>query len=505
VNVPQFENELNSVRRIQEIHSDRLLRYPNVVGIGTGFRQRSGSYTKDLAVQVLVSRKYPDSVLPDWAILPDQIRKERGSARVDVIDVGFVYPTGADTTRYRPVEGGCSIGHQSQIDAGTLGAVVADKTDNTFVLLTCNHCIAAIGTASQPGNVLQPGQVDGGAAPNDVIGSLKRFVPISTANANFPAIPPPVTPVDAAIGTLSVKFNAHVLQIAPAIFELGTPSLGTIVQKRGRTTGLTTNGTITSVNVLLKLNYVNPRTFVNDLSAAIANAFVISPTGNTPFAAQGDSGSVIFDTTTGILEGTYPAVGVLFAGSSGGFTWANDINVVFNRLNLDTVCSGLVKLVVGAVGERRVGGTASLATGEGFTEAKLSQLRSLRDDTIAPRRNGAALLDVLGPLVPVLFDTLIRDEEAFGLLVRLVAPWVAKPTNLDVLEAQIDEDTVGTASRLAQHLARISPELRTAVTAASQALAQAAGSTVRELLEGGSLKPPTRPKASRSRSPRRSP
>jgi hypothetical protein len=227
---------------------------------------------------------------------------------VDVIEVGFVYAA-QDVTRYRPVPGGCSIGHQNRVDASTLGAWAGDLTDDTVVLLTCNHCIANLGVASVPGGIVQPGRLDGGVVPADLIGALKRFSPITTG-----VVPLPLSPVDAAIGTITVDRTDNVLGTGPAVYELGTPALGMAVQKRGRTTGFTTNGTITSINVQVTVNYGTAAAPINGL---IGNAFIVTSTDGNAFANRGDSGSLIFDQTPGVLNGTRPAVGVFFAVAGG--------------------------------------------------------------------------------------------------------------------------------------------------------------------------------------------
>src|SRR5438045_13574 len=111
-----------------ELNHDYLSAYPNVVGTGVGHREQRGKKTGEITVQVFVSHKYPLTALPFWAQLPPQVQSDERSPSVDVdvIDVGFVHGF-QDTTRYRPVPGGCSIGHQSLTDAGTLGGWAGDN------------------------------------------------------------------------------------------------------------------------------------------------------------------------------------------------------------------------------------------------------------------------------------------------------------------------------------------------------------------------------------------
>ena len=104
---------------------------------------------------------------------------------------------------------------------------------------------------------MQPGRLDGGTLPGDVIGTLKRHVPVNTV-LNVPGALPVLSAVDAAIGTIDVDRTDEIRQLgAPAIYELQAPTVGLAVQKRGRTTRLTTNGTVFSINVTTNINYQN--------------------------------------------------------------------------------------------------------------------------------------------------------------------------------------------------------------------------------------------------------
>jgi hypothetical protein len=471
-------DETAAVLRAQELNADRLLSLPNVIGVGTGYRQRRGKYGTSLSVQAFVSRKYPLNELPDWAIVPRTVAGIEGKdVAVDVIEVGFVYAA-QDVTRYRPVPGGCSIGHQNLVDASTLGAWAGDLTDDTVVLLTCNHCIANLGVASVPGGIVQPGRLDGGVVPADLIGALKRFSPITTG-----VVPLPVSPVDAAIGTITVGRTDNVLGTGPAVYELGTPALGMAVQKRGRTTLFTTNGTITSINVQVTVNYGTVAAPINGL---IGNAFIVTSTDGNAFANRGDSGSVIFDQAQGVLNGTRPAVGIFFAVSGGGVTtWHNDINVVFQQLNLTTLCNLAVRALLEALGW--TSGAAASAGARFAVDRKDQQLRALRDRIMATTPFGKLVVDFVASEAAELSHVLLEDEEAFGLAVRTFEPWVRHATNLDVLDATVDADTVAQFGRLADHIGDVAPRLNSKMAMMKSAVATVEGSRVRDLLATASV------------------
>jgi hypothetical protein len=473
--VNSLDNVL-TVMRAQELNTKQLGALPNVIGMGTGFRQTKGDFSDEVVVQLFVERKYPVSHLPDWAIAPREVPGPNGDRiPVDVIEVGFVY-AGQDTTRYRPVPGGCSIGHQNTVDASTLGGWACDNTDNTIVLLTCNHCIANLGVASVPGGIVQPGRLDGGVVPGDLIGNLKRFIPITTG-----VVPLPVSPVDAAIGTITVERTDNVLNIGPAIYELGAPALGMNVQKRGRTTFYTNNGSITSVGVQVNVNY-------SGVTGRIGNAFIVTSTDGNAFANRGDSGSLIFDQAAGELEGTFPVVGMFFAVSNGGITtWHNDINVIFNQLNLTTVCTCAARALITAIFDRGAADSESGTVSGRFVARKEKQLRRLRAAILRESKFGGLVEEVLGSEIARLSQVLTEDEEAFGMAVRTFAPWVNHETNYEVLDAKLDKKTVKHLRRLIGRMAEVQPELKEKVQIMEVSLAAVEGMRVRDILEAGKI------------------
>ena len=461
------------VTAAQELHTERLLKFPNVVGTGTGYRQLRGRFGTEVCVQVFVQGKLDAAELPDWAVVPREVHLGDERVRVDVIDVGFVYAA-QDTTRYRPVPGGCSIGHQDRVDASTLGGWACDLRDSTIVILTCNHCISNLSVASVPAGIVQPGRLDGGVIPGDLIGTLKRFVPMATGMP-----PPSVTAVDAAIGTISVGRTDNVLQIGPAIYELGAPALGLAVQKRGRTTRFTTNGTITSVNVQVTVNY-------GATQGLIGNAFIVTSTDGNAFANRGDSGSLIFDQRQGRLNGTRPVVGMFFAVSNGGVTtWHNDINVVFQQLGLTTICDCAIRALIAAIGGTSRGSAGS--EGDAELRAKERQLRRFRDEIMAETPFGKKLVELVETETADLVGAIVEDEEAFGLAVRAFEPWLRQRTNADVLDAELDPETVANLGRLTDRIGKVVPRLRPQLRAMKASVAAVEGMRVRELLEAGRM------------------
>src|SRR6266851_2731769 len=321
-----YDNDLVEALIAKERNTQDLLRYPNVVGVAVGPRQHTGEYTEEVCVQVFVSCKFARRDLPDWAMIPSEVPGRNGEmVSTDVINEGYVRPLqGPDTGRYRPhVPGGCSIGAAAALNtAGTLGGWAGDNTDETIVLLTNNHVVTAPGARTvipSPNTVLQPGGVDGGSSPGDVIGQTKRIVPMPTSSTNFQA--PPQTAVDAAIVGMTVERDDQVLQVAPAIYETAAPLISMLVEKRGRETLLTNNGKITSLSVTTPVDYGVAGVSHDYAQIGLTggnSCFRIEST-HQPFAGRGDSGSLVFSQTQGQVNGTLPVVGLLFAAAGQPF------------------------------------------------------------------------------------------------------------------------------------------------------------------------------------------
>ncbi len=212
----------------------------------------------------------------------------------------------------RPVPIGVSTGHP-YITAGTIGARVISGS-NVYALSN-NHVYADENMASIGDTVLQPGTIDGGTAPNDSIGTLYAFIPISFTNVNV---------VDAAIALSSTELLGN----ATPSDGYGTPksttaaaSIGMKVLKYGRTTGQT-KGRVYAIEFTVDVVY-------DSGVARFENQIIITP-GN--FSAGGDSGSLIVVDSKRTNDHHKP-VGLLFAGSS-LYTIANPIGLVLDAFGV---------------------------------------------------------------------------------------------------------------------------------------------------------------------------
>ena len=300
----------------QEAHTDSLLGRPGVVGTAVGLgadgRAVVKIYVESARVSGLPARldgvpvdvEVVGELVAQALVRPSPIGVSSGSARL-ISYRGQLY---------------CTV--------GTLGARV---TDGTQVYALSNAHVYALEGSTPSGTVvagpggdsaLQPGRVDmtaqacGSQQEIDaaVIGALWSYVAIdfSRKGANT---------VDAA---LALTTTDEVGTGTPA-GGYGTPSkttllpaLGQLVQKYGRTTGLT-KGKVTGVNATVTIRY--------DKGQAKFVKQVVIQGSSGAFSDSGDSGSLIV--TQG---GNYP-VALLFAGSSSS-TIGNPIDLVLGALGV---------------------------------------------------------------------------------------------------------------------------------------------------------------------------
>jgi hypothetical protein len=78
------DQQVEALTAVQVKHMDKLMSYPNVVGIGIGFAQDGEQQTNVPAVIVMVSEKLPMAQLAEEEVLP----KELDGVRIDVQETG---------------------------------------------------------------------------------------------------------------------------------------------------------------------------------------------------------------------------------------------------------------------------------------------------------------------------------------------------------------------------------------------------------------------------------
>ncbi len=183
---------------------------------------------------------------------------------------------------------------------GTLGALVADRNSNLFILSN-NHVLAESDQARTGDTVVQPALVDLNCNPASR--SHGRLLALRGAHPEYQ------TNVDAALAaaTPAVDGTGAILQLGPSINGVLTPAAPAAgegealtagllnqlrVVKSGRTTGLTCS-TVNTVNLTVQVDYYYDcaetqryytKTYVNQIGMPGAS-----------FADSGDSGALVLD------------------------------------------------------------------------------------------------------------------------------------------------------------------------------------------------------------------
>ncbi len=299
----------------------------NVIGMGVGVKWRKGQPTGEPALVVLVTQKLDKDQVSKADLVPPKLAE----MQTDVLEIGYPFAGGSEpleagaqtlAKRIRPAEGGYSVGH-IKITAGTIATCVYDMLPKPgvgippkYYILSNNHVLANSNNASLGDPILQPGPFDGGVDPADRIARLSRFIPITFS----PTVPLALhrNLVDAAIAEgafhdldREIYWTGYVRGWRPK----AKVTVGTIVQKTGRTTNFTT-GRITAINATVDVNYGGGKV------ARFKDQII-----TTNMSAGGDSGSLV---TT--LDDV--AVGLLFAGSPSAMI-ANQIQNVRSLLKVE--------------------------------------------------------------------------------------------------------------------------------------------------------------------------
>src|SRR5215472_18554628 len=146
-------SELQKARHASVQHASRLIRHPDVIGVGIGLRSVGGALTNEPCVKLLVSQKRPLSEIEPWRVLPRWLDTASGRTSTDVEASGEFHAPPAEcavvardlvapvppVTRFRPAPGGVSASH-FMFSAGTLGATVTDAvTPGLNYIISCSH------------------------------------------------------------------------------------------------------------------------------------------------------------------------------------------------------------------------------------------------------------------------------------------------------------------------------------------------------------------------------
>jgi len=324
-----MRNALALAQQMKRQYEAELIRKSNAVAVGVGYKIAGNVQTDEPAVIVSVKQKMATAQLAEADLVPKTV----GDVKTDVIETGEIVAFQDPRQKMRPARPGVSIGHFA-ITAGTFGCLVR-KGGETFILSN-NHVLANSNNAQVGDAIWQPGAADGGSSA-DQIGTLAEFIPIA-----FDGTPPiPGGCLPQLLALLGIKPSAPMQNepgnnkvdcalarpttpdlVTPDILNIGVPigagtaTLGTQLQKSGRTTGYTT-GSVLQIDVTVSVNYGGPiATFTGQLMAGA-------------MSQGGDSGSAVLDMNKRV-------VGLLFAGSA-TTTILNPIQFVLDMLSVEIV------------------------------------------------------------------------------------------------------------------------------------------------------------------------
>ena len=329
-----FAQKVQAARTVKNDSIELTMSKPNVTAVGIGYKNGDKSL-REPAIIVSVSQKVPLGNLRDIERIPPEIN----GVPTDVV-VSGPFIAFAQTERLRPARPGISLGNV-QITAGTFGCVVS--RGSIRLMLSNNHVLADGNAAALGSVIVQPGTYDGGKPTTDRIGVLAEFAPIVFDNDPDPSPTPTPGGCGALVARLfgepkelskpynvrgSNKVDCALCKpdsddlISPDILGIGIPkgvvmgTLGTAVQKSGRTTGYT-KGEIQQIDVTSRVDYGGKTaTFTGQLLAGA-------------ISQGGDSGSAVLDMNGNVI-------GLLFAGSDTS-TLINPIQDVLEALTVEVM------------------------------------------------------------------------------------------------------------------------------------------------------------------------
>jgi tetrahydromethanopterin S-methyltransferase subunit B len=292
--------------KVERFIRKEVLKLKNVNGYSKTLKPRIKAgkvIDSELCIRIYVEKKVPATDLTLAEIIPSEIM----GYKTDVVETGPIKALQSDPKkRYRPLVAGISAIHYRGT-ACTLSLAFKDVETGEVLLAQNNHCSALEGKAKIGDAIIQPSPYDSGKLPDDKVGELFKFVPISFEEYTCPfrrflmrfvrffrkAAP---NKVDVGFFKPTVEWKQEVLDKGPVRGKC-VPEIGDKVWKVGRTTGFT-EGTVADLDWAGYVQYGRGTAFFED-------CILVEGEG---FSQGGDSSSPV---QKGDLT-----VGMLFAGSS---------------------------------------------------------------------------------------------------------------------------------------------------------------------------------------------
>lgn len=315
----RIAREVERLMPIQARHENALLDLPRVHGMGITV----DPVTREVVFEIAVERGGLPPELPS-RVDGVPVRVVREDPPVPMNGGAACMPCHADQQAL-PVPMGNSTSNGLFCSACTLGfKVCKDGVDYYVTNAHCSQSAAGCsGGAPLSSATYHRGQLDAGCSLTTQIGTVSQHrTPTCNGYNNY---------VDAALMlSAETKTSWAIRDIGTPATVPGTASVGTQVQKSGRTTGHTF-GTISSVNYTTDVGAYaccGTARFTDQIKVDAATA---------PFLQGGDSGSALLDRTS-----PPKIVGLLFAApTDGSYAVANKIQNVLSSLGnvtLDPNC-----------------------------------------------------------------------------------------------------------------------------------------------------------------------
>jgi|SRR6218665_866749 len=269
----------------------------SVNGVGIGQKSNGDSFVKVLTRDKL-------------RLTPSALSKFYGMPAADIVIeetglIKFRTPAGL----HRPAFPGISIAHY-KVTAGTLGCFVEDEKKKIYILSN-NHVLANSNRGKYKDEILQPGLMDGGKKTKDIIAELSYLVELERSGLNR---------MDAAIAEVLPEMKYDFAFGKKKINGVIDPVNGMKVEKLGRSTGHT-RGRITTRNLDIQVDF-------DGKAVDFIDQFEVKGNRGTMFCDAGDSGALIYQ------KDTMQAVGLLFAGTDDGTTFATPIGEVLDTFSV---------------------------------------------------------------------------------------------------------------------------------------------------------------------------
>jgi hypothetical protein len=304
---------LSRARALKPRIARELRGYPNVTGVGVGYRRVRGRRTDQVCIRVYVRRKLPRNELRAQDVLPEAVE----GVPIDVIEARFkAHQDGVENRQhFNPLVGGIIIGNPASDSFGTLGVSVFDNVLGEDMILSNWHVLCGRSDC-RPGEPIVPGVI-----PPDVEVKRENIIQENAvARLHRFAL---TDEVDAATARLNgYRFLLKSVFQIGSVEDIATAALGMAVWKSGARTGLTP-GVVSDVDGDFEIDYsefgMGDRDFNHQL--------VIE--GDVAISLAGDSGSVWVDDSNRV-------VGLNFAGDDDGKqAIANPIGAVLEALNIN--------------------------------------------------------------------------------------------------------------------------------------------------------------------------